>query len=105
MKYFVENLPENCMYCDCCHTKPYDNRHKIDGEKFCGILNEDVEVYYYHGDGRPEFCPLRELPKKKREIYQLNRRYSSGEFETYGVSVDNLAIGYNQCIDDILNDE
>lgn len=64
MKYFIESLPKNCEYCDCCHTKPYDNRYKIDGEKFCGILNEDVEVYYYHGDGRPEFCPLREIPKE-----------------------------------------
>ena len=48
MKYFVENLPESCRVCDCCHTKPYDSRRKIDGEKFCGILNEDVDVYYYY---------------------------------------------------------
>ena len=103
MKYFVKEIPEGCNVCDCCYTKPYNNKYKIDGEKFCGILNEDVEVYYYHGDGRPEFCPLRKIPEKKRETYQLNRIDSRGYFETYGEAVDNIAIGYNQCIDDILS--
>ena len=65
MKVFVEKLPTDCSYCDMCHTRPYDSRCKIDGEKFCGIMNEDVEVFYYHGDGRPDFCPLREIPNKK----------------------------------------
>ena len=65
MKVFVERLPSNCSYCDFCHTRPYDSRCKIDGEKFCGILNEDVEVYYYHGDGVPEFCPLKEIPEEE----------------------------------------
>lgn len=86
MKYFVESLPETCEYCDCCHTKPYDSRHKIDGEKFCGILNEDVEVYYYHGNGRPEFCPLREVPK----------RYENDEYS--------FTRGWNACIDDMLSE-
>ena len=64
MKVFVEKLPTDCSYCDICHTRPYDSRCKIDGEKFCGIMNENVEIFYYHGDGRPDFCPLREIPKK-----------------------------------------
>ena len=37
--FYVENLPKNCAYCDCCHTRDYDSRHQIDGEKFCGIEN------------------------------------------------------------------
>lgn len=90
-KYFVESLPKSCFYCDCCHTKPYDNRRKIDGEKFYGILNEDVEVYYYHGDGRPEFCPLREVPNKK-ENWTFNS-YDDGRVD-----------GWNDCIDEILGE-
>ena len=66
MKYFVELLPRSCFYCDCCHTKEYNNRHKIDGEKFCGIENMEVGYYFDHNyednNGRPEWCPLRELP-------------------------------------------
>lgn len=86
MKYFVEELPENCSMCDCCYTKPYDSRRKIDGEKFCGILNEDVEVYYYHGDGRPEFCPLREIPKLREII------------NNYDDYLDGVDVGWNDCI-------
>ena len=59
----ITDMPKNCYYCDFCHTRPYNSRYKIDGDKFCGILNEDVEVYYYHEDGRPEFCPLKEYDK------------------------------------------
>lgn len=92
MKIFVEFLPINCSYCDVCHTRPYDNKYKIDGEKFCGILNEDVEVYYYHGDGRPEFCPLREIPKK----IQLK-----GIITNYGCSTD-YEDGWNACIDEMI---
>ena len=69
MKYFVESLPKSCFFCDCCHTKDYDSRYKIDGEKFCGIENMEVGNYYDHNkfdnDGRPNWCPLREIPKKK----------------------------------------
>lgn len=91
MKYFVESLPKTCAYCDCCHTKPYDSRHKIDGEKFCGILNEDVEVYYHYSDGRPNWCPLREIPKKNKENY-----YPDEYMDGYGD-------GWNACLDEMLS--
>ena len=66
MKYFVEILTRSCFYCDCCHTKPYDRRYDIDGEKFCGIENLGVDYYYDYNyednQGRPDWCPLREIP-------------------------------------------
>lgn len=69
MKYFVESLPKSCFFCDCCHTKDYDSRYKIDGVKFCGIENMEVDNYYDHNkfdnDGRPNWCPLRKIPEKK----------------------------------------
>lgn len=66
MAYFVERLPTSCFFCDCCHTRDYDNRYRIDGEKFCGIENMEVGEYYDHNKydnfGRPNWCPLREIP-------------------------------------------
>lgn len=66
MAYFVESLPTSCFFCDCCHTKDYDNRYQFDGEKFCGIENIEVGYHYDHNKydnvGRPSWCPLRELP-------------------------------------------
>lgn len=91
MKYFVESLPETCAYCDCCHTRPYNNRRKIDGEKFCGILNEDVEVYYHYGNGRPEFCPLKEVPDRKGKHYELNMYDTDTHYEQ----------GWNACLDEM----
>lgn len=97
----VLDMPSRCWDCPCYMGY-------IDSDK-CKVVMEDLHYkelsYSDVWNKRPDWCPLRKLPKKKQELYQLNRRDSSGEFETYGVSVDNLAIGYNQCIDDILNDE
>lgn len=68
MKYFVEDLPRSCFYCDCCHTRDYDSRYRIDGKHFCGIMDIDVDGDYYdYNDGiccRPNWCPIRELPNK-----------------------------------------
>ena len=93
MKYFVKELPGNCSLCDCGHTKPYNNRHRIDGEKFCGILNENVEVYYY-GDSRPGWCPLRKIPKRKG-LQGLTQFDTDNHYE----------MGWNACIDEILGEQ
>ena len=64
--YFVEYLPDSCFYCDCCHTRPYDNRHRFDGDKFCGIMDIEVDGDYYDYNDetrrRPDWCPLIEIP-------------------------------------------
>lgn len=86
----ITDMPSTCAYCDFCHTKEYDDG----GEEFCGILNEDVEVYYYHGDGRPELCPLKEIPAKipKEDPIEIND-YDWG-----------FRRGWNDCIDEILGE-
>ena len=89
----ITDMPSTCAYCDFCHTKEYNSRHKLDGEKFCGILNEDVEVWYHYGTKRPKFCPLKEMPEK----YDMNVPHTrdwDGEYEC----------GWNDCIDDILGE-
>lgn len=67
MKFFVENLPSGCYYCDCCHTKDYDWTKQIDGDKFYGIEDLDVTDRYWEFENpeRPDECPLREIPKQK----------------------------------------
>ena len=88
----IMDMPETCEHCDYCHTRPYDSRLKIDGEKFCGILNEDVEVYYYHDNGRLEWCPLKEIPKKKKFV-KGHRDGNSG-----------FICGWNMCLKEILGE-
>ena len=94
MKYFVESLPRSCFYCDCCHTKEYDSRRKIDGEKFCGIENMEVNYYYdhnlYDNNGRPDWCPLKEIPQELK----------------YGTNCNSLqyADGWNDCVNKMLGD-
>lgn len=88
MKYFVKNLPQSCFYCDCCHTKPYGRRYKIDGEKFCGIVNMEVNDHYddefYDNAGRPNWCPLREIPYKYTDVADMYR------------------VGWNDCVDEMI---
>lgn len=57
----------------------------------CGV---DVE--------KPDWCPLRTVPEKKKEKYMLQRKDCFGNIESYGEETDRIAVGYNQCIDDIL---
>lgn len=62
MTYFVEYLPDSCFFCG--HAKSYDNRYEIDGKKFCGIKNMDVNEYFDHNKEtgcRPNWCPLKEI--------------------------------------------
>lgn len=95
----VMDMPESCFYCDCCHTKDYDYRHKIDGEKFCGIENMEVSRYYRQAYDdiyvKPDWCPLKELPEKyDMDNVACDRDYD-GEYE----------YGYNACINEILGEK
>lgn len=87
----VIDTPEGCVRCDCCHTKDYDFRERIDGEKICGIENMNVDDYC---DGinlrKPDWCPLRVLPEKKD--------MEPGKTIIRAVQHE----GWNMCIDKIL---
>lgn len=88
----ITDMPSTCAYCDFCHTKEYDSRHKLDGEKFCGILNEDVKIYYHYGTKRPKMCPLKEISKSiNGNIPDIVDFYS-------------YVRGWNDCIDEILGE-
>ena len=92
--------------CDDCifHYNTYDENDCFVDK--CMVLKDDR-----HNDmtmdgytDRYDECPLREVPNKKEERCQLVRRDSTGCMEAYGVSIDRDAVGYNQCIDDILGE-
>lgn len=91
----VMDMPDSCFHCDCCHEKPYDNRYRIEGDKFCGIEDMEVDNYYNSSYSeepmRPNWCPLKELPEKshtgKSDYYQL----------------EDWEGGWNACIDELLN--
>ena len=94
------NMCDNCMF----HYNTYDENDCFVDK--CMVLKDDkyndmtIDGYTDRYFG----CPLREVPEKKEKEYQLCRRDSMGNIETYGVGVNKIAIGYNQCIDDILGE-
>ncbi len=92
----VMDTPKSCFYCDCCHTRDYDPRYKIDGEKFCGIENENVDFYYrqaYEDNYvKPDWCPLKELPSKHR----FNKSYRDAKA--------GFICGWNQCLAKIIGE-
>lgn len=91
----VMDMPDSCFHCDCCHEKPYDNRYRIEGEKFCGIEDMEVDKYYdsfcSKEPMRPSWCPLKELlTKESGEMTIRSDEYSDG-----------FADGFNSCLDEI----
>ncbi len=54
----------------------------------CRITNEKCE--YYNEDGRPDWCPIRELPKKMEVC---------GRYPQPGEPVPSYRIGWNKCIE------
>lgn len=98
----VIDAPEGCIRCDCCHTKDYDFRERIDGEKICGIENMNVDDYC---DGinlrKPDWCPIRDLPEKKPKVkYQGNGCFGINE-----AMKNSFYLGFNACIDELLKGE
>ena len=91
----VMDMPDSCFHCDCCQEKPYDRRYQIEGEKFCGIkdieVNECYNSFYSEEPMRPSWCPLKELPTKESgEMTIRSDEYSDG-----------FADGFNSCLDEI----
>lgn len=84
----VMDMPESCDMCDFVD----DEQPPRYGEKtlYCGVLGigEDVTDYI---ECRPESCPLRELPERKKLTYN-------------NLCADNKANGWNDCLDEILKE-
>ena len=87
----VMDMPNGCVYCDCHYEKDYDYRYKIEGEKYCGIKNINIDDFYdYVNPRKPDWCPLQPLPDKLK-FHDCK----------YNAEVK----GWNDCIDKILKEE
>lgn len=75
------DMPESCVECDFC-----------EGSSFCEYphINRLVTSYIR---SRPDWCPIKPMPEK---IIYKNRQ---------GLLQEQLALGWNACIDDILGGE
>lgn len=82
----VMDMPINCLKCNLryAHT--------------CVYTNKDV-LPYYEVSFRPGWCPLREIPEKKKEVYEIEAKNDNGEYEVVAVEPNKLAIGWNECLE------
>ena len=89
----VMNMPESCGECPFCRglneckVKKYLVRDRL-----FTIFTVDAQIME---GGKPSWCPLRELPEKKKSVYPQ---------ECYDNSYwpDEMRAGWNACLDMIL---
>ncbi len=73
--YILVDMPKSCRDCEFFGL-------------VCRITNEKCK--YYDEDGRPDWCPIRELPKKMEVC---------GRYPNPGEPVPSYRIGWNKCIE------
>ena len=84
------DTPENCLDCQFC----YELDEGV--ESYCSISDDDkdtslmkkIDCEYGYCQGKPDWCPLKELPNKKNwgEIFNGNVK------------------GWNDCLKDIIGE-
>ena len=79
----MDDMPECCADCPCS----FFERDNPILNLICGVTQEDA-----YNVGRPDWCPLRELPEKIPEL-------KSG-YEDLSTSI--RRVGWNACLDEIL---
>ena len=77
----VMDMPSGCMGCNFLHCEIEENKEYCEARE----IRKQVDLAK---EEKPDWCPLRELPKKK-SVY-TNGHYSDG---------------YNACIDELLKGE
>ena len=76
----VMDMPECCADCACS----YFERDSKELNLICGATGEDA-----NNVGKPDWCPLRELPEKKETNYYMNNKGKG------------IVEGWNACLDAI----
>lgn len=79
----MDDMPECCADCPCS----FFERDNPILNLICGVTQEDA-----YNVGKPDWCPLRELPEKIPEL-------KSG-YEDLSTSI--RRVGWNACLDEIL---
>lgn len=78
----IMDMPECCAECACS----YFERGSKELNLICGATGEDA-----NNVGKPDWCPLRELPEKKETNYYMNNKGKG------------IVEGWNACLDAIEN--
>ena len=81
---FVMDMPECCADCPCS----FFERDNPILNLICGVTQEDA-----YNVGKPDWCPLRELPEKMEVC---------GKYPQPGKPVPSYRFGWNACLDEIL---
>ena len=88
----VMDMPECCADCYCGHFE----RDTKELNLVCGATGEDA-----NNVGKPDWCPLRELPEKKEE-FELRKCKGSMKGTWKVPLIENK--GFNACLDEILKE-
>lgn len=92
----VMDMPESCKKCVFCRGLNACKLNKyLVGDRICTIYTVDKQIME---GGKPDWCPLRELPEKKEEFEQ--RECIGSTKGTWEVPlIENK--GWNACLDAI----
>lgn len=82
----MDDMPECCADCYCGHFE----RDTKELNLVCGATGEDA-----NNVGKPDWCPLRELPERK-ETHTVLELHSNGRW------TEGMKAGFNACLDEIL---
>ena len=83
----ILDMPESCDMCDLTDM--------VNGKMYCGVpgCGELAEDYI---SCRPDFCPLRPMPEKKK--------LKGGVHDVQSMAEEVAAANWNACIDEIIGD-
>ena len=85
----VMDMPESCKKCVFCRGLNACKLNKyLVGDRICTIYTVDKQIME---GGKPDWCPLRELPEK---IPELKAGYED-------ISTSIRRVGWNACLDAI----
>ncbi len=76
----MDDMPECCADCPCS----FFERDNPILNLICGVTQEDA-----YNVGKPDWCPLRELPEKKETNYYMNNKEKG------------IVEGWNACLEKI----
>ena len=85
----VMDMPECCADCPCS----FFERDNPILNLICGVTQEDA-----YNVGKPDWCPLRELPEK-RDTNNNKNHYISNFWSSA------KSVGWNACLDEIIKHE
>ena len=88
----VMDMPEECAKCNL-----YDHEYDV-----CEPTEKNVRTF-----GKPDWCPLRELPKKKdsMNLNSIMEKCKDRDSIMDSVLKQFIVDGYNSCIDELLKGE